>query len=91
MCFKKPSHPSQNFSNNVGTKIIVSIICVCIHTCAYIDIYTQMIANNFIFHCCLFCLDMVSLFILGYPETWSVDQAGLELRDLLPLPPKCWH
>jgi hypothetical protein len=40
----------------------------------------------------LFCFgDRVSLCIPSCPKTYSVDQAGLKLRDLpgLPLPPKC--
>ena len=35
-------------------------------------------------------LDRVSLYSTGCPGTHSVDQAGLELRIRLPLPPKCW-
>ena len=37
-----------------------------------------------------FFQDRVSLCSPGCPETHSVDQAGLELRNLLPLSPKCW-
>jgi hypothetical protein len=30
--------------------------------------------------------------IFGCSETYSVDQAGLELTEIpLPLPPKCWE
>ena len=38
---------------------------------------------------CLF-LDWVSLCGSGYPETYSVEQAGLELRDLPSTAPECW-
>jgi hypothetical protein len=34
--------------------------------------------------------DRVSLYSPGCPGTHSVDQAGLELRIHLCLPPKCW-
>jgi hypothetical protein len=37
-----------------------------------------------------FFRDRVSLCSPGCPGTHSVDQAGLELRNGLPLPPKCW-
>jgi hypothetical protein len=42
-----------------------------------------------------FCLigsfEVGSLYIPGYPGTRCIDQAGLELRDILvSLPPKCW-
>ena len=42
----------------------------------------------FVFFVCLF-RDRVSLCSPGCPGTHSVDQAGLELRNLL-LPSKCW-
>jgi hypothetical protein len=33
-------------------------------------------------------LDIVSLFVPGWPETYYVDQAGIELPEIcLPLPP----
>jgi hypothetical protein len=35
--------------------------------------------------------DRVSLCSPDCPETHSVDQAGLELRNSLPLRPKCWE
>jgi hypothetical protein len=34
--------------------------------------------------------DRVSLCSPGCPGTHSVDQAGLELRNRLSLPPECW-
>jgi hypothetical protein len=34
--------------------------------------------------------DRVCLYSPGCPGTHSVDQAGLELRIHLPLPPNCW-
>jgi hypothetical protein len=34
--------------------------------------------------------DRVSMCSPGCPGTHCVDQAGLELRNRLPLPPKCW-
>ena len=34
--------------------------------------------------------DRVSLCSPGCPGTHFVDQAGLEVRNLLPLPPKYW-
>jgi hypothetical protein len=37
----------------------------------------------------VFCRDRVFLCSPGCPGTHSVDQVGLELRNL-PLPPKCW-
>jgi hypothetical protein len=43
---------------------------------------------------CLFVFvffhDRVSLCSPGCPGTHSVDQAGLKLRDVSDLPPKCW-
>ena len=38
----------------------------------------------------LFFRDRVSLCSPGCPETYFIDQAGLELKIHLPLPPKCW-
>jgi hypothetical protein len=35
--------------------------------------------------------DRVSLCSPDCPGTHSVDQAGLELRNHLPLPPECWN
>ena len=35
--------------------------------------------------------DRVSLYNLGCPGTYSIDQAGLKLKEIhLPPPPKCW-
>jgi hypothetical protein len=49
---------------------------------------------RFLFVCLFFVLfcffDRVSLCSPGCPGTHFVDQAGLELRNHLPLPPKCW-
>lgn len=35
--------------------------------------------------------DSVSRGTLGFPGIHSADPFGLELRDLLPLPPHCWE
>jgi hypothetical protein len=38
-----------------------------------------------------FFQERVSLCRVGYSETYSVDQSGLELTEIcLPLPPECW-
>jgi hypothetical protein len=49
-----------------------------------------------LFFVCLFVgflvfQDRVSLCSPGCPGTHFVDQAGLELRNHLPLPPECWN
>ena len=46
----------------------------------------------FLLFCLFVCLfpDKVSLCSPGYPGNHSVDQAGLELRNLPASAPKCW-
>jgi hypothetical protein len=51
---------------------------------------TDVMFVFFFFFWCGECRDRVSLCSPGCPGTHSVDQAGLELRNLPPLPPKCW-
>jgi hypothetical protein len=50
-----------------------------------LSLYYYILSFCFVFR------DRVSLSVSpGCPGTHSVDQAGLELRNPLPLPPKCW-
>jgi hypothetical protein len=44
----------------------------------------------FVLFCFVLFWDRVSLCNPGCPGTHFVDQAGLKLRNPLPLPPKCW-
>jgi hypothetical protein len=55
--------------------------------------FVSLPENTFLFVCLVGWLvfrDRVSLCSSGCPGTHSVDQAGLELRNPLPLPPECW-
>jgi hypothetical protein len=52
----------------------------------YEDIFS-MYSNAIIFLFCFF-LDRVSMYSFGCPRIHSVDQVGLELRNM---PPKCWE
>lgn len=41
---------------------------------------------------CVLFADRASLYINpGFPRTYCVGQADLELRDLLPPPSECWN
>ena len=50
------------------------------------DMFLDSVGKNFIEYFCIntffFFLNRVSLYSPGCPETYSVDQAGLELRNL---------
>jgi hypothetical protein len=67
----------------------------------YQNFITDLICTHlffyFLFCFVLFCFVLfcfvwarVSLCSPGCPGTQSVDQTGLELSNLLPLPPECW-
>jgi hypothetical protein len=47
-----------------------------------LDFTINLIHDYFCLFVCLFIPDRVSLYSPGYPGTQSVDQAGLELRNL---------
>ena len=69
---------------------IIVIVClfVCLFVCFLRWFFCIILAVLELV--CLF-FEMVFLYNPGCPGTSSVDQAGLELTEILqPLPPECW-
>jgi hypothetical protein len=57
-------------------------VVFCIHSFISLDIYFSCLIFKFFFLFFLVFRDRVSLYSPGCPGTHSVDQAGLELRNL---------
>jgi hypothetical protein len=55
-------------------------VCVCVCVCVYLCVLCQSMCVHMLF---LVFRDRVSLYSPGCPGTHFVDQAGLELRNLL--------
>ena len=91
---KRPVYQSQSSRPPICSLFLFVLIPTNIHVyprCDWFFLFLFLfLFFLFLFLFFVFFWDRVSLYSSGCPGPHFVDQAGLELRNHLPLPPKCW-